>query len=92
MVFSPVSDWGNAFLSWSLRSASSASQLIETGPPRLSLEKHMAARSSILAWRIPGHRRDWRATVHGVTESDTTEATAHTQVIEDSLPYLKVNC
>ena len=33
-----------------------------------ALEKGMATHSSILAWRIP-----WQATVHGVTEVDTTE-------------------
>ena len=33
----------------------------------------MATHSSVLAGRIP-----WRATVHGVTESDTIEATGHT--------------
>ena len=39
------------------------------------LEKEMATRSSILAWRIPMDRGAWRATVHGVEESDLTEAT-----------------
>ena len=33
------------------------------------LEKGMANHSSILAWEIPW--RVWRATVHGVTESQT---------------------
>ena len=37
------------------------------------LEEGMATHSSILAWRIPTDRGAWRATVHGVTESDTTE-------------------
>ena len=36
------------------------------------LEKGMATHSSILAWRIPWTEEPW-ATVHGVTESDTTE-------------------
>ena len=39
------------------------------------LEKEMATRSSILAWRIPMDRGAWRATVHGVEELDLTEAT-----------------
>ena len=30
------------------------------------LEKEMAAHSSILAWRIPMDRGEWRATVRGV--------------------------
>ena len=37
------------------------------------LEEGMATHSSILAWRIPMVRGAWWATVHGVTESDTTE-------------------
>ena len=35
------------------------------------LEKEMATYSSILAWRIPMDRGAWRATVHGVAESQT---------------------
>ena len=38
----------------------------------------MAAHSSVLAWRIPMGRGAWWATVHGVTESDTTEHSKHT--------------
>ena len=41
------------------------------------LEKEMAAHSSVLAWKNPMDRGAWRATVHGVTESDITE-NAHT--------------
>ena len=39
------------------------------------LEEDMATHSSILAWRIPRDRGAWRATVHGVAESDRTETT-----------------
>ena len=35
------------------------------------LEKGMATRSRILAWRIPMDRGAWWATVHGVTKSRT---------------------
>ena len=35
------------------------------------LEECMATHSSILAWRIPMDRGDWRATVHGVAKSQT---------------------
>ena len=35
------------------------------------LEKGMATPSSVLAWRIPMDRGAWRATVHGVTKSQT---------------------
>ena len=38
------------------------------------LEEDMATHSSILAWRIPVDRGAWRATVHRVTESDTTDS------------------
>ena len=37
------------------------------------LEEGMATHSSILAWRVPMNRGAWQATVHGVSESDTTE-------------------
>ena len=36
-----------------------------------SLEKEIAAHSSILAWRIPMDRGDWQAAVHRVTKSQT---------------------
>ena len=35
------------------------------------LEEGMATHSSILAWRIPMDSGAWRATVHGVTKSQT---------------------
>ena len=38
------------------------------------LEKGMATHSSILAWRIKD-RGAWRATVNGIAELDTNEAT-----------------
>ena len=43
------------------------------------LEECLAIHSSIPAWRIAMDRRAWQATVHGVTELDTTEwlSTAH---------------
>ena len=37
------------------------------------LQEGMETHSSILAWRIPMDRGAWWATVHRVTESDTTE-------------------
>ena len=37
------------------------------------LEEGMAVHSSILSWRIPMDKGAWRATLHGVTESDMTE-------------------
>ena len=47
------------------------------------LDKEMATHSSILAWRIPMDRRTWWATVHGVTEMDTTEwLSQHTHMLQ----------
>ena len=37
------------------------------------LEEGMATHSSLLAWRILMDRGAWKATVHGITESDMTE-------------------
>ena len=42
-----------------------------------SLEEGMATHSSILAWRIPMDRGAWRATVHGVTKSQTRLSDFH---------------
>ena len=39
----------------------------------------MATHSSIVAWRIPGTGA-WWAAVYGVTESDTTDVTAATEI------------
>ena len=36
------------------------------------LEKKMSTLSSILAWRVPGTEEPWRATVHGVSKSQTS--------------------
>ena len=45
-----------------------------------ALEKEMATHSSILAWRIPWTERGaWRATVHGVSMSQT-EGSWHTRM------------
>ena len=47
------------------------------------LEKDMATRSSILSClENPMDRQGWRATVHGVTESDKTKATQHAFFID----------
>ena len=39
----------------------------------ISLEEGMAIHSRILAWKIPMDRGAWQATVHSVSELDTTE-------------------
>ena len=41
------------------------------------LEEDMATHSSILAWRIPMDRGDWRATVHGVAKNLTRLVAKH---------------
>ena len=50
-------------------------ELLETRVQSLGwedpLEEGMVTDSSILAWRIPMDRGAWRATVHGVTKSQT---------------------
>ena len=42
------------------------------------LEERMATHSSVPAWRMP---QTEQAMLHSVTQSDTTEATQHTQHI-----------
>ena len=37
----------------------------------------MATHSSIFAWENSMDRGAWRATIHGIAELDTTEATYH---------------
>ena len=38
---------------------------------KIPLEKGIATHSSIIAWRIPGDRGAWEATVHRVAKSQT---------------------
>ena len=44
-----------------------------------ALEKEMATRSSVLAWRIPGTGEPVGGRLWGLTELDTTEATQQQQ-------------
>ena len=43
------------------------------------LEKEMATRFSILAWKIPMDRGAWRATVHEVVKSRILSTSKHMQ-------------
>ena len=64
-------DWGLAFGSDDKEPACNAGdQGLIPGSGR-SQEKKMSTHSSIVAWRIPMDRGAWRATVHGVTKSQT---------------------
>ena len=45
---------------------------------KIPLEEGMATSFSSLDWRIPMDIGAWRAIVHGVIESDTTDTTEHT--------------
>ena len=62
------------------------------------LEKDMAIHSSILAWEIKKDRRDWGATIHGVTRTGHNLATEHTRIymcvcVSVSVPvYIKCVC
>ena len=55
-----------------------------------SPEKGMATHSSILAWRNSMDKEAWKAAVHMVTESDTTEVTVH-QIFKDGIMFI-VKC
>ena len=52
-------------------SAYSAGDLVQSLAWEDALEEGMTTHSNILAWRIPMDRGAWRATVHGVTKSQT---------------------
>ena len=51
-----------------------------------ALEEGVAIHSSILAWRIPMDRGAWWATVHEVTELDTTEELS-TRMLKDNIAF-----
>ena len=53
------------------------------------LEEGMATHSNILAWRIPMDKEAWRATIHAVTESHTTEQ--RTPSLFTLSKFLKIN-
>ena len=54
------------------------------------LEEGTATHSSILAWRNSMDKEAWKAAVHMVTESDTTEVTVH-QIFKDGIMFI-VKC
>ena len=53
------------------------------------LEKEMATHSSILAWRIPMDRGAWRATVHGITKTQTGLSGSAQRREANTLPTLQ---
>ena len=55
-----------------------------------SLEEGMATHSSILAWKIPRDRGAWRATVHGVTKSQTQLKQFNMHQIEYEKEYISM--
>ena len=60
-----------------IRTENPESKKCERGKTAKAAEAH----SSVLAWRIPMDGGAWQATVHGVTESDTTEQLSAATVI-----------
>ena len=50
-----------------------------------SPEEGLTTHSSILAWKIPTGRGAWRATVPGLTKSDTTERLSTVQGLHHNL-------
>ena len=53
------------------------------------LEEGLATHSSIVAWRIHMDRGAWRATVHSLKESDTTEPLSTHTHTENYIAYKK---
>ena len=49
----------------------------DPGVRKIPLEKETATYTSMLGWENPMDRGAWRATIHGVTESDTPEPACH---------------
>ena len=56
------------------------------------LENEMATHSNILAWEIPMDRGAWWATVHGITELDTTEQLSITITVMFIITMRSINC
>ena len=51
----------------------------------------MDTHSSIVAWKIPKDRGAWRATVHGIKESDTTERLSTAQQSDFTLGCMSLS-